>query len=289
MGVAPDWQEIVDWDAAYANAAYIRDGDSYPGRWAAAAERFRTEASARHGAECDIGYGAGEERQRFDLFRPAGPPRGLLVFIHGGYWLAFDKSTWSHLAAGPLAAGWAVAIPSYRLCPDVDLPAILQDAAAAVAAAAARVPSGPVHLVGHSAGGQLVCRLLCEDSPLDPSVAARLGRVVSIAGLHDLRPLLRTAMAPKLHLDKAVALAESPLFGQPRPGVPLIAWVGRDERPEFRRQAALLASAWLGCGARTALVEAADRHHFSVIGDLGDPDSALTAAACAVDVPGRLS
>lgn len=289
MGVVPDWQEIVDWDAAYANAAYIRDGDSYPGRWAAAAERFRMEVGARHAADLDIAFGAGGERQRFDLFHPAGTPRGLLIFIHGGYWLAFDKSVWSHLAAGPLAAGFAVAIPSYRLCPDVDLPTILQDAAAAVTTAAGRVPAGPVHLVGHSAGGHLVCRLVCEDSPLDPAVAARVARVVSIAGLHDLRPLLRTAMAPKLRLDQATALAESPLFGQPRKGVSLVAWVGRDERPEFRRQAALLASAWLGCGAKTALVEAADRHHFSVIGDLVDKDSALTAAACAVDVAGRLS
>src|SRR3546814_5563195 len=45
-------------------------------------------------------------------------PAGLAVFVHGGYWMAFDKSSWSHLAAGAVARGWAVALPSYTLCPE---------------------------------------------------------------------------------------------------------------------------------------------------------------------------
>jgi arylformamidase len=56
----------------------------------------------------------------------------------------------------------------------------------------------------------------------------------------------------------------------------LTCWVGAGERGEFIRQNALLANIWMGLGAMTAVVEEADRHHFSVIEGLLDPDHALT-------------
>ena len=61
-------------------------------------------------------------RARLDLFLPDRTPRGLVVFVHGGFWLAFDKSFWSHLAAG--------------------------------------LVDGPIRLSGHSAGGHLAARQL---------------------------------------------------------------------------------------------------------------------------------
>ena len=78
-----------------------------------------------------------------------------MVFVHGGYWRAFDRGLWSHLAAGPLARGWAVAMPGYVLAPEARIAAITAMIADAVAAAAAEV-DGPMRLAGHSAGGHLV-------------------------------------------------------------------------------------------------------------------------------------
>jgi acetyl esterase/lipase len=46
------------------------------------------------------------------------------VFVHGGYWLRFGRGDWSHLAAGPVARGWAVALPSYTLAPAARIAAI---------------------------------------------------------------------------------------------------------------------------------------------------------------------
>ena len=87
------------------------------------------------------------------------------MFVHGGYWKAFDKSTWSHLAHGAVARGWAMALPSYTLAPDATLAQMTAQIARAIAAARAEVP-GPVRLAGHSAGGHLVARMLCADSPI---------------------------------------------------------------------------------------------------------------------------
>lgn len=98
----------MDLDDAYANAAHIPGGADYPDRWAAQAAAFRSIARC----ELDLDYGE-TDRLRFDLFHPGRLARGVVIFVHGGYWLRFDKSFWSHLAAGPLAQGWAVAMPSY--------------------------------------------------------------------------------------------------------------------------------------------------------------------------------
>ncbi len=145
------------------------------------------------------------------------------MFVHGGYWKAFDRSVWSHLAAGPLAHGFAVAVPSYTLCPDARIAGITSEIAAFLDRASAEVP-GPIHLSGHSAGGHLVSRMLCTDVGL--SSADRIAHVVSISGVHDLRPLLATQMNQILHLDAREARAESPVLHAPRPGARLTAVAG---------------------------------------------------------------
>ena len=269
----------MDWDDAYNNRSHIAEADNYPPRWAAEAAALRERLAAAGRARLDIAYGTGG-RERFDLFRPQGTARGLVVFVHGGYWRAFGKSDWSHLAQGPLARGWAVALPGYTLCPRIRISGITRQIGAAIAAAAGEV-GGPIRLAGHSAGGHLVTRMLCQDAPLADTVAARIVSVLSISGVHDLRPLIRTAMNDDLKLDRAEAAAESPALLEPRPGVPVTCWAGAAERPEFRRQNALLANIWTGCGVSTHALEEPGRHHFNIIDGLCEPDSPLTAALLA--------
>ncbi|MDP3340018.1 alpha/beta hydrolase [Frigidibacter sp.] len=261
-----------DWDDAYANGAHIPGAEGFVPHWQAEAEAFREAA----GGQIDIAYGAGP-RERLDLFLPERAPGGLCVFVHGGYWKAFDKSVWSHLAAGARAQGWAVALPSYPLAPEARISEITAAVARAITHAAALVP-GPVRLAGHSAGGHLVARMVCTDTPLPEAVVARVEHVLSISGVHDLRPLLATQMNDVLGLTLEEARAESPALAEPRPGTRLTAWVGAAERPEFRRQSALIANAWAGFDTEMRLVEVPGRHHFDVIADLASPVSALTRA-----------
>lgn len=258
----------IDWDDAYANMPHIPGGADYPARWAAEAEAFRKGARG----ETDIPYG-NHPRQRFDLFLPEGAPRGLTVFVHGGYWLRFDKSLWSQLAAGPLSRGWAVAMPSYRLAPEAAIAGITADILHALPVMAARV-AGPIALAGHSAGGHLVARMICNDVVLPEDVAARIARVVPISPVSDLRPLRNTAMNADFKLTEDAARAESPVFHWPRPGVPVSVWVGGDERPVFLDQARWLAEAWAGAG----LTIVPGRHHFDIVEGLTAPDSPLTEA-----------
>lgn len=265
---------VSNWDDAYANAPYIQEGDAYPERWSEAAASFRAVMSER--ARLDMSYGP-SEREALDLFLPSSPTQGLLVFVHGGYWKAFSKSHWSHFSRGALEMGYAVAIPSYTLAPQARLADINIQVTRAVQQAAGLV-GGPLFLAGHSAGGHLVSRLMCANSSLSKGVAERLRRVMSISGLHDLRPLLKTSINRELRLDFETATLESPALLFPRDTVSHVAWVGGDERPEFLRQSALIANVWEGCGVRTSLTVESGRHHFDVIDGLATPGSPMLKA-----------
>lgn len=251
----------MDMDLAYANGAFIAGAADYPPKWQAKAAAFRAQLGPK--AQLGLAYGPGA-RQAFDLFLPETPPRGCVTFIHGGYWMAFDRSLWSHFAAGVLARGWACAMPSYTLAPEARIAAMTAEMGAALAAIAARVP-GPQVVTGHSAGGHLSARMGCADLAV-PGVV----RVVPISPLSDLDQIAQTKMQEKLHLDAAEIAAESPARLALRAGVQAHVWVGGQERPSFLWQARLLSEAW-SCDWTVS----PGKHHFDVIDALQDANSPL--------------
>ena len=119
---------ITDFDAAYNNTGAVANSDSLIASWPEKAAIFR---DSWKGAEYDLAY-ASKTRNRYDMFVPEGTPKGIVVFIHGGYWRRFDKSCFSHLAAGALGQGWRVAIPSYSLAPSARVGEIIAEMCQAV-------------------------------------------------------------------------------------------------------------------------------------------------------------
>jgi len=255
----------MDYDRAYANGPFVPGAEAFPLRWARDAAEFRAALGPR--AQTAIAYGP-KPRNHLDLFLPEAEPRGLLMFVHGGYWLRFDRGMWSHFAAGGLARGWACALPSYTLAPEARISEMTGEIARAVEVAAGLV-AGPVVVAGHSAGGHLSARMGCADVTL----SAPVKRVVPISPLSDLEPIALTAMNADLGLDAAEIAAESPARLALRPGVEANVWVGAQERPAFLWQARLLSEAW-SCPWKPEI----GKHHFDVIDGLTDPTSALLSA-----------
>ena len=259
-------------DDDYANAAYIEGADQFPPRWQTAAAAFRKKLGFR--AQKNISYGP-TDREIYDFFEPEGVSRGTVIFVHGGYWKAFAPSDWSHLAAGVLARGYAVAMVGYDLCPDVRITQITGQVARAIMEIAKRT-QGMIALAGHSAGGQLVARMM-DPLVLPGDVRDRIENIVSISPVANLMPLLQTSMNEVLQLDEAEATAESPVNMTPPHGVNVTIWVGAMERPAFLEQAEQFARVW---GAKQFVIEG--RHHFDIIELLEDTDSDMVKALLGV-------
>ena len=264
---------MIDWDDAFANMAHVPGSDGLPAFWAERALAYR---AATPNITQDIAYGD-HPREKFDLVMPQGIPKGLAVFVHGGYWMRLDKSYWTDLAEGVRSNGWAVCLPSYTLAPEARISQMTAQIAAAIDAAADRI-AGPIRISGHSAGGHLVSRMICKDTQLSKTTLDRLELCLSISGIHDLRPLLKTAMNETLRLDMEEASHESAVLHRPVKGPRFHAWTGGSERPEFIRQAKLLDNIWSSLDAQSTCTIDHDHHHFSVIEGLKSPDAAVTQA-----------
>ena len=227
----------LDLSDAYDNQRYVPDALERLGERAQRSLAFRARLQQVGRARLDLPYGD-HLRQRYDLFLPTqASPKGLLVYIHGGYWHLRDKSDWSELASGALELGYACAIPSYRLAPTVSLVQLMDDVSLAIAAASKEIPNGALVLTGHSAGGHLCARLLCQDQ--SHSWQARVQAAASISGLHDLRPILQCSMNEILGLDFKTAQQLSPCFFQPYSDMRFMALVGANERSALIQQTAI--------------------------------------------------
>src|SRR4051794_12285236 len=114
-------------ERGYNLRAAVPEHPQYFKRWA------EWSADARAHLPCTLDVRCGPRpKQTLDIF-PGGGLRGLLVFIHGGYWRSFDKSDYSYMAPPFVAAGFDVAVINYDLCPDVDIATIVDECRDAVA------------------------------------------------------------------------------------------------------------------------------------------------------------
>lgn len=271
---APDVQWL---ERMYNNRMRVPEHAAYFARWAA------QSALARKSLPCelDVPYGAAA-RERLDAFpaprarRRARAP--LVVFIHGGYWRALDKSQHSFVATALHDAGAAVVVPGYTLCPQASIPDITLQLVRALAWSwrhAHRLGADPARIgvIGHSAGGQLAAMMLaCAWNVFDRELPPDLVKgAIGLSGLYDLQPLLQTpSLQEVLRLTPAQVQAASPAR-LPRPAQGrLCALVGGLESGEYLRQNRLIQQAW----GRQRVPQAATvpgLNHFSIVDALVTP------------------
>jgi arylformamidase len=246
----------LDLEAEYNNRARVPEHPAIIASWATDSAAYREAKPPRV-----VRYGDGD-RHTFDLFEVSAGP--AVMFIHGGYWQALDKSFFSHMARGLNALGVSVAVPSYDLCPNVRIGDIVEQMRAACAALHGET-NAPVIASGHSAGGHLSACLLATEAHVPAAYA--------ISGLFDLTPLIHTSINVALRMDEAEAQALSPLFWPAPEGKTLDAVVGQFESDAFVVQSQCIVADWEGVSTLYDVVP--DANHFTVIAPLADANSAM--------------
>ena len=258
-------------DKEYDNGARVPQFPQILEQWQKDAQEYRATAHAR----LDLAYGD-HPRQVTDIFGlDEKSIKPLVVFIHGGYWRALGRETFSHLASGLNERGLGVVVPTYQLCPAAGISDIITDLRL-LCAWVWRTFERKLVVTGHSAGGHLAAAMVATnwaeyDLP-DDLVNAGLG----ISGLYDLRPLIATKLNKTLQLDDLSARNASPLLWPSPLGKRFEAWVGGDESAEFLRQSDTIAACWSGAGAPARSVKVPNKNHFTVIGELTDANSSMT-------------
>ena len=174
-------------------------------------------AAARARLDCvlDVRYGPGE-KETLDIFPAADPGAPVLLFIHGGYWRAMDKSDYSFIADVFQPAGATTVVINYDLCPAVTLDTIVEQSNRSIAWTWRNVAGyggdpDRLYVSGNSAGGHLTAMALAHDWTADGLPADVIEGAAPITGVFDCEPVLDITVNEEVRLDPEAARRLSPL------------------------------------------------------------------------------
>lgn len=206
----------------------------------------------------------------------------ILLFIHGGYWRAFDKEMFRFVAERFVEAGAAVVLNNYDLCPGVTMTEISRQNRAAFAwiyRNATSIGGDPrrIHVTGHSAGGHLTAILASTDWTTYGLPVEAISGTVPLSGLFDLEPIRRSYLNADLLMDEQEARLQSPVNTLPSMMPPTVVAVGGGETDEFRRQSRIYVDACRAKGFDVSYLEVGSHDHVMVSGEYRNLASPLAA------------
>jgi acetyl esterase/lipase len=226
-------------------------------------------------------------RCTLDLYIPTGVEKfPTLVWFHGGGLQNGDKTSEIavNLANRFAADGIAVVSVNYRLSPQANFPAYVEDAAAAVAWVLDHIndyggDSEKVFVSGHSAGGYLTAMI-----GLDPQYLAACGHETSeLAGCLPVSGQMLTHSTVRLERglpeNRPILDSDGPAFHISANAPPFLCIAGDNDLPGRAEENRYFIAALKGVGHEDAMyLEFAGRDHGSVADRTGQPDDEVARA-----------
>lgn len=233
----------------------------------------------------DIAYGP-HDRHRLDIFTSGeGGDRPVLVYVHGGGFVAGDKRMpgtpfYDNIGIWAAQQGFVGVTMTYRLAPDNPWPAGAEDVAAAVAwlrrnIAAQGGSPNRIFVAGQSAGAAHVAGYLAMTQL--HNTTPPLAGAFMFSGLYDVTTLHKGPL--ELHYygaDDSLAEEQSALPGLIASEVPMLFTVAEHDPLNFQRQAAALVEHWFAAKrSYPRMIYMPDANHLSAALAIGGADRLL--------------
>ena len=151
-----------------------------------------------------IRYGP-DVRHSLDVYTPKQRtgPVPVVVFFYGGSWRSGERARYLFAADALASRGYVAIVPDYRLFPDVQFPAFVEDGAKAVRWVLDHVSdfggdANRVYLMGHSAGAHMAAMLTLDERYLaaEGVPVKRIRGMIALAGPHAFYPSRTASVAP---------------------------------------------------------------------------------------------
>lgn len=185
----------------------------------------------------DVRYGesAGQMLDIFPAKKTARAP--VVLFIHGGYFRALDKSQYRYIALPLTRSGYTTVLINYDLAPRVRVSEIIRQVLVAfewVRNNIHRWGGDPDQLIlcGHSVGAFLAAKILEKDWPDGGGIR----KAALLSGLYDLGPMKRSYLNRDLRLSDADVEDLSPQRKSLAQAPEILISVGEAESEEFVSQ-----------------------------------------------------
>lgn len=250
----------------------LAEGQAYGER---VLERSRPVLASRHGL-FDQPFGD-DYYQKLDVFLPDGQqdePLPVLMFAHGGSWIAGYKEWMAFMAPAITALPAIFVSVSYRLAPKTRHPGLYDDCVSALKwvydhADAIGADRSRLFVGGHSAGGHLMALVATNNAGL---VARGLPAdvvkgCIPVSASFDVRlaspSLIGTSHAHQVLLaDPADADSASPIASVSAKLPPFLITVGEFDFPRLRDQGLRMAEALLKAGVQMKFLDLPGHDHF---------------------------
>ena len=254
-----------------------RQAESYVAKYEKAAAVARERLRYR----CDIRYGLAP-KQTLDLFLPKERSSTVpaVIFIHGGYWRAMDKSGTSHLFEGLVSQGIACVSVNYDLCPDVTLDCIVEEMHEMLRfvhreSETYGIDPGRIFLSGHSAGAHLSAMLLGHDWSRENLPTRPINGACLISGIYETEVVRKISVNADVRLTEEMARRNNCLINPPHYDLPIIIAVGEKEPKGWIAQSELYKQICLNKGINAELIVVPGCNHFDVLTEAIVPSGCL--------------
>jgi arylformamidase len=251
----------------YNNRLAVPDFVDYLADWSQRSENYREKTKGH----LNVSYGE-SEREKLDIFPAATTSAPIHIFLHGGYWQALSKDSFSFIAEHINRQGECAIIVNYGLCPSVTVAEIItqiQKATRWILSNGVEFggDTGRIQITGHSAGAHLLAKLVTANWADEGFTDPPFQHLNALSGLYDLQSLVPTSINQALQLTPQTSKQVSPLFDSfqhQSNSVELNLLVGDHESDEYKKQSTQLIEAW-GSELRMQYIIIPETHHFSIL------------------------